>query len=295
MNRIGDYPLLKNTIEDTIETLATSITSSPTPRLDAQVLLSHVIQKPRAWLFTHKDQLLTSDEYLTFGEAAAQLKDGVPLPYIIGHWAFYGMDFFVSPDVLIPRPETELLVESALKWLTEHPDQVRILDVGTGSGNIAISLAYNNPDLLITVTDISPAALAVAQTNASRYQVDSRITFIQADIFLPNPCSLEIIQPPFDIITANLPYIPTETLRGLEIYGREPTLALDGGSDGLVLLRRFLQTAGDFTSPGGCILLEIEANQGKTGLKLAEDHFPQAKIIICQDLAGNDRLLIINT
>ena len=198
------------------------------------------------------------------------------------------MTFQLSPEVLIPRPETELLVEEALAWLTEFPGRRRAFDLGTGSGCIAVSLAKHCPDLAVIATDISPEAVNTARQNAHRHQVDRRITFRQGALWDP-------VEGRFDLICTNLPYIPTETLRRLPVYGREPTLALEGGPDGLDLLRKFLHQAPKFLGPGGLLLAEIEAGQGSAVLALAKENFPKSRVQVLSDLAGKDRLLRIES
>ncbi len=258
------------------------------PLLDLQVLLAHVLGRPRAWVLAHPDETLTQEQEAAFQAALARLEAGVPLPYILGHWEFYGLDFHLTPDVLIPRPETELLVETALHWIQAAPDgqSIQALDVGVGSGCIAIALAVHAPHIQLTAADLSPAALEVARLNAARHHVAERIKFYQADL-------LNFPAARFDLIVANLPYIPTSALKKLEIYGKEPTLALDGGPDGLALIRRLLTSAAAFIAPHGCLLLEIEASQGKSASLIAQQCFAHSKISLLTDLSGRERLLQI--
>lgn len=268
---------------------------SDTPNLDAQVLLAHVLGKPRAWLLAHPEMTLTPREERALEKALRQLESGIPLPYVLGRWQFFGLEFILRPEVLIPRPETELLVERALSWLRQsrvESRELRAVDVGTGSGCIAIALAANVPDVHIIATDISPIAIDVARQNAKKLGVADRIEFFCCDLF-PSQPTFDLRLSTFDLIVANLPYIPTETLRGLRVYGREPTLALDGGADGLDIIRRLLDLAPRHLAPGGLILLEIEASQGLSVLSLAYDAFAEAKISLHQDLAGKDRLVQI--
>lgn len=259
---------------------------SETADLDAQTLLAHILDKPRVWLAAHPETPLTPPQLASVEEAVSRLEAGVPLPYVVGRWQFYNLEFEVTPAVLIPRPETELLVERALLWLAAHPTRRMVADVGTGSGCIAVTLAVHRPNVRILATDISAEALDVARRNGSRHNVSGRIDFLHCDL-LPDD------SPRFDLICANLPYIPSATLHGLAVYGREPSLALDGGADGLDLIRRLLDVAPQRLSPGGMMLLEIEASQGLAVLSLAYDHFHAAKISLSKDLAGRDRLLQI--
>ena len=263
---------------------------SDTPALEAQVLLAHVLGKPRAWVLAHSEAELAPAEEDNINNYAARRENGEPLPYLLGHWEFYGLDFLVTPAVLIPRPETELLVERALDWLTQHPTHRRVADIGTGSGCIAVALTANIPDLQVIATDLSPQALALAQQNAARHGVAECITFVQADL-LDLPAGLHT--QPFDLVAANLPYIPRATLAELPVSHFEPSLALDGGKDGLDLIRQLLQQAPDYLSPQGCLMLEIETRQGEAACALAQAAFPQAQVKIMPDLAGHDRLVTI--
>lgn len=259
-----------------------------TPSLDAQVLLAHVCGRDRGWVLAHPEHTLDPEETLRLADGLAQLMAGVPLPYVLGSWEFYGLDFKVTPQVLIPRPETELLVDTALKWLRARPERRQAAEAGTGSGCIAVSLTVNLPDLEIAVTDISPQAADIARENAVRHQVDDRVQVLVGDL-------LEDLPGLFDLIAANLPYIPSQTLRQLPVYRREPILALDGGAEGLDLIARLIKQSAHKLASGGIALLEIEAGQGAQGQALAAEHFPNAKISVLRDLAGLDRLLTIQT
>jgi release factor glutamine methyltransferase len=256
--------------------------------LDSQTLLAHITGKPRSWVLAHPEAHLTAVQNSQLESDLAELAAGKPLPYVIGHWEFFGMDLDVTPDVLIPRPDTELLVERALNWLEQHPNSRKAVDVGTGSGCIAIALAARVRDLKLTATDISSLALEVARRNAEKYSVADRIDFHCCDL-LPKETQ------PHDLIVANLPYIPTETMKALPIYGKEPSLALDGGEDGLDLVRRLIMLASDSLAPEGLMLLEIESSQGIAALSLAYDTFSHASIHLHRDLANHDRLIEIQT
>ena len=265
---------------------------SDTPALDASVLIAHIINKPRTWVMAHPGLTLTPEQQNQLDDLLVQLERGKPFPYVLGYWEFFGMELDVTPDVLIPRPETELLVEKAIAWLQGSNVRQTVADVGTGSGAIAVSIAVNIPDAHILATDISHAALAVAKGNACKFKVSHRIDFVQCDVLPPHPDRLSTEQH-FDLICANLPYIPTGTLHGLPVYGREPTLALDGGEDGLDLFRKLMKVAPEWLAPNGLILLELEATRGIQALNLAYDMFSQAEIHLHQDLTGRDRLLEI--
>jgi len=279
-----------------------------TPDLDAQVLLAHVLDKPRAWVLAHPETIITPKQKLALEEALRQLESGVPLPYVLGKWEFFELEFKVTPEVLIPRPETELLVETAISWLRQRSainrwardtksvavdlGMLRVIDIGTGSGCIAIALAANLPEVRVEATDISPEAIDVAKRNAKKFCVSNRIEFLCCDLF-PTAGTFDFRLSTFNMIVANLPYIPTATLHGLPVYGREPTLALDGGADGLDIIRRLLVEAPRHLAPGGLILLEIEASQGAKVLSLAHEAFAEAEIHLHRDLSGHDRLLEI--
>ena len=240
----------------------------------------------------HPELILTTEQQNKLEESLQQLEVGEPFPYVLGHWEFFGLELDITSDVLIPRPETELLVEKAIAWLQESKVRRTVADVGTGSGAIAVSIAHNVSDAHILATDISLAALEVARGNACKFKVEHRIDFIQCDILPPHPDPLST-EGHFDLICANLPYIPTGTLHDLPIFGREPTLALDGGDDGLDLFRRLMKIAPEWLAPNGLILLEIEATRGIQALNLAFDMFSEAEIHLHQDLTGRDRLLEI--
>lgn len=258
---------------------------SDTALLDSQVLLASLLNRSRAWVLAHPEWELDEGQQHKIEQAVGRLESGEPLPYVLGHWEFYGLDFEITPDTLIPRPETELLVETALEWLKEHPDAGLTIDVGTGSGCIAVSLAHHLPHLRHIASDLSLPALKVARRNAERHAA-GRVEFVQSDLLPP------LTKSP-NIICANLPYIPTKTLRGLKVYGWEPAQALDGGVDGLAPIHRLIIQAKEQLALNGALLLEIEASQGETAQALARQAFPEGELEIRPDLAGRDRLLIV--
>lgn len=264
-----------------------------TPRLDAELLLAHCLDWDRARLHAHPEQSLNADQRRAFEALTHRHAQGEPLAYILGCQEFFGLDFFVNEQVLIPRPETELLVEEAIAWLQiREPDCKRLVvaDVGAGSGIIAVSLAVACPRLTLYATDISTGALQIAARNAKRHGVADRVQFIPGDLLAPLP-------EPAHLISANLPYVSQAEMAQLppHIARFEPRQALDGGPDGLTVVERLLAQAQDHLRPEGLILLEIGAAQGDAALACARRHFPAALIHVRQDYAARDRLLIIQT
>lgn len=257
---------------------------SDAPALEARALLEHVLERSRADLAAHPETQIRADQLQRLNDLLARLTAGEPLPYLTGRQEFYGLNFAVSPAVLIPRPETELLVENALTWLRHHPTHRRAAEAGIGSGCISVTLAVHTPDLQIAATDRSRAALDMAAANAARHNVRERIALLQADLLTP-------LRGPFDIVCANLPYIPGATLAGLRVRHYEPRLALDGGADGLDCIRALLSDAHRWLAPGGLLLLEIEASQGQTACQAARRALPAARIDLLHDLAGLPRLV----
>jgi release factor glutamine methyltransferase len=259
---------------------------SESPYLDSVVLLSHITGFTKSQILANPDPSLSSKQQKQLDQALTRIKAGTPLPYLIGEWEFFQYMFKINPDVLIPRPETEGLVQLALAWLKEHPQQRTCLEIGTGCGCIAVSLAKNIPDLKIIATDISSSALQIAKENAQRHQVDGQIQFQERDL-------LTGMDDKVDLIVANLPYIPTEKLKSLSVYSREPILALDGGSDGLLYITKVLKSARQHIRLNGAIFLELDEESGASALTLAREVWPGMTLRLSQDLAGQDRYLSI--
>jgi len=268
------------------------VSTSTSALLDSQVLLSHLTNKPRTWLLSRPEATVNDEIENQYLNGIDQMVAGVPLPYIVGQWEFFGMTFELTPDTLIPRPETELLVEHALAWAHAHPGDKNVLDVGTGSGCIAIALAKHDPKLHATALDISHAALIVASHNAHAHQVQRRVHFVQADMrdpfpfYLDHPCR-------FDIICSNPPYIPKSNLATVPVSQHEPRLALDGGENGIELITALLPQAALLLNPGGLFLMEIDTSHADKAKTLTADHFPEADIHLQFDLAGKDRLIVV--
>ena len=223
-------------------------------RLDAETLLLHVLGKDKAWLMAHPEEEIPAAEAGRYAKLLERRYRGEPIQYITGETEFYGLPFRVTPDVLIPRPETEHLVEKAL-GLASGLSPIRILDIGTGSGAIAIALAHHLPDAQIIAVDISPAALAIARENADRNTVAIR--------FLESNLLGAVSGEEFDMIVSNPPYVPTADRDSLsvEVRDHEPALALFAGKDGLDIYRRLIPVAFAALTSGGHLLLEIGYDQ----------------------------------
>jgi len=256
-------------------------------RLDAAILLAYALGMTRAQLHAHPQSQLSSAELANYRQLIQRRARREPVAYIVGHKEFYGLDLFVDNRVLIPRPETELLVEKAIE-ISQR--QAVVADVGTGSGAIAVSLAVHLPRILVYATDASPGVLEVAARNCRRHGVEDRVHLLQGHLLEPLP-------EPVDLIAANLPYVSESELAQLppEINCYEPREALDGGPDGLDHIRRLLAQAAGHLKPGGVVLLEIGATQGEAVVALAKHRFPAAKVEIVRDYAGLDRVVIVRT
>jgi release factor glutamine methyltransferase len=263
---------------------------SPNAKLDARLLLEHVLGVGHSWLVAHGDVALTAvreNQYRQLLDRAARHE---PIPYLVGHAPFFDLDFIVTPAVLIPRPETEQLVELAAAWGEERPSghlPCHIVDAGTGSGCLPVMLARRLPQAVIEATDISAAALAIARQNARRHAPD-RIQFHQGHLLDP-------IRQPIDLLTANLPYVTDAEWTMLDdgVKWYEPAVALKGGADGLDLIRQLLQQAVTKLNPGAAIFLEIGWQQGTAVPDLARSFFPAAHVELVQDFAGHDRIVVI--
>jgi release factor glutamine methyltransferase len=236
----------------------------PEARREAGSLLEHIVGCDRTFLITHADDLLNADDMQRYNALVTRRAAGEPLQYLTGQQEFYGLEFEVTPDVLIPRPETELLIEKALllikeKTKTEKTDVLSICDLGTGSGCIAVTLLHLMPHARATALDISTNALRVAARNAARHNVSERLTLIESDCF----AALEGTSAQFDLIASNPPYINEADLDNLqrEVREHEPRLALTPGADGLRMIRRLLADAPRFVIPDGHLLIEIGYDQ----------------------------------
>lgn len=259
--------------------------TSSTASLDAQLLMADVIEADRAHVIAHPERELTDDQAARFAALTERRSAGEPMAYIFGRRAFYDREMLVSPAVLIPRPETEMLVELAIGAAQTRRTDCVAVDIGTGSGAIAVTFAAHVPQATVYAVDLSAAALALARQNAELNQV--QITFMAGDLLAP------LIERGItvNVLLANLPYITSEEVPQLDVSRYEPTLALDGGADGLDLIRRLMQDAPRVLRSGGLVLLEIGAEQGPACAALVAAALPQAQVAIIQDYAGLDRIV----
>jgi release factor glutamine methyltransferase len=257
------------------------------PRLAVEVVLAHALEVSRTQLLTRTDEPLTPDQLIRAQRDLDRLVNGEPLAYVVGHKEFYDVDLLTDPRALIPRPETECLIEHALQAVADHPAPL-IADVGTGCGAIAVTLAKHLPHAHVIATDLSPDALDLARENARHIGVADRIEFRAGSL-------LEPITEALDLLAANLPYIDDKDWPYLAktIRGHEPKMAFLGGPDGLDLVRGLLRDAPRVTHLDSLILLEIGAYQGDAVTEIARQHFPRAYIEIKPDYAGLDRLAVI--
>jgi len=249
-------------------------------RLECELLLRHILAVGQVQLYLDFDCELNPEQEEDFWRLIGRRLSGEPTAYIIGHREFYGLDFYVEPSVLIPRPESELLVEHALQ-LTQTHTVSSIADIGTGCGAIAVSLALNLPQAKIYATDISASALKVALLNCQKHAVVSRICLLQGDLLEPLP-------EPVDLIIANLPYVRE---RELGSAGFEPLLALNGGRDGLEKIFQLCRQVGGKLRPDGSLLLEIGQGQAKTVTAFLHRLSPSARIEVLPDLSDIDRVI----
>jgi release factor glutamine methyltransferase len=262
--------------------------ASATPRLDAELLLAHALGVGRAHVLAGGASPLTAEQLGGFRGLVARRAELEPVAYLVGHKEFFGLDFVVDRRVLVPRPETELLVELALERLNVRAfGRLNVADIGTGSGCIAIALAKHLPSAELIAVDVSPGALQVAAANAERHGVADRVRLVQGDLLAP-------LDRPVDLLVSNPPYtVLGEIDEGVRRH--EPRGALDGGPDGLDLYRRLLAEAPAKLRRNGAALLEIGATQGAAVSELAREHFPGARISLHKDLAGLDRVVIIES
>lgn len=282
-------PSLRQVIQQTHHTLEES--HIPDARLEAEVMIMNVLRIPRQDLFAQQESEVSPQQEQALAQIIERRLKREPLAYILGYKEFYGVNLLVNPSVLIPRPETESLVEHALFMALMGMDtrELVIADVGTGTGAIAINLAIHLPAARIYAIDSTDPVLDVASYNIRSHNVADRIRLLKGDL-------LESLEEPVDLIIANLPYVPTDRIPTLQPEIQwEPKEALDGGPDGLDAIRRLLhQAAGDKLKEHGIIIIELDPEQVPPVKELAQELFPEAELTVEKDLAQQDRMFVIN-
>lgn len=254
------------------------------PRLDAEVLLAHVLNCRRLDLYVDAQKILPLEKILRFNDLISRRLEKIPVAYLTGTREFMGLNFSVTPDVLIPRPDTEILTEFVGEFLRTRGNST-FADIGTGSGAICVSIAKFIKTARAVAVDVSPKALAVAELNARKFYVDDRIEFFCGDLFSPLEGKI------FDAIVSNPPYIPTGDLPTLQAEVQsEPTLALDGGLDGLNFYRRLAEASPKFLATGGLLAVEVGINQAST-VKEIFTRAAFADVEILRDLSGLERVV----
>ena len=255
-------------------------------RLESELLLRHALRIGQVQLYQEPERRLAPREEAGFWRLVERRLGGEPTAYITGRREFYGLSFSVDSSVLVPRPESELLVDAALQIVRSRP-VTRVAEIGTGCGAIAIILALSLPEARIYATDISEPALKVARLNCQNHGVADRICLLAGDMLDPLPG-------PVDLIVANLPYVPELEVSRLGLADFEPLLALDGGRDGLEKIGRLCSGVGDRLRPGGFLLLEMGQGQGRAVTALLRRLFPSAGVEVTPDLAGIDRVVVLS-
>ena len=260
---------------------------STTPRLDAEVLLAHTLELGRASLLAHTDDYMAIDKQAQFEAFISRRAVGEPVAYLTGHKEFYGLDLFVTPEVLIPRPETEHAVDACLELLPSGQAS-RLADIGTGSGAILVAVTVSRPHLTAYGTDISQGAIAVAQRNCELHKVSERVKLYVGNL-------LEPLEERVNMIVANLPYVPPGEAAP-DVAAWEPQMALfGGGEDGTALIREFLAMAPRYLLPGGSVIMEVAYSQGNITADMAQVAFPGSAVEVRKDLAGLDRIVVLRT
>lgn len=261
--------------------------NSSSPRLDAEVLLAHLLGGGRASLLARSTDSLDAQLLHRYDELIGRRGTGEPVAYLTGHKEFYGFDFYITPDVLVPRPETESAVDACLQVLP-HDEMRQMADIGTGCGAIVVAVCKQRPLVTAYATDISPQAIEVARHNCRTHGVEAQATLYVGHL-------LEPLTGPVDVIVANLPYVPPGEA-SIDVATWEPQVAVfGGGEDGTALIREFLCHAPRYLRPGGTVIMESAHSQGKTVSDLARTAFPGSRVEVRKDLAGYDRIIVVQT
>jgi release factor glutamine methyltransferase len=261
----------------------------PDSRIEAEVLVRHALEVERATFYASLDQDLSLGEVTRVDTLVERRLSGEPLPYITGSREFYGLDFVVDERVLIPRPETELLVDKVVEFAGDEPDgrPLTVADVGTGSGVIAVALTTQLPQAKVVAIDVSKAALEVAAINASRHGVDDRVELRVGDLLGP-------LDGPVDVIVSNPPYLTDEEMAGLPVeLRREPPVSFRGGEDGLSVTSRLIERAPDYLEPRGLLAVEVGHGQATAVMDMAQRAFSTAEVDCYEDLAGVPRVVSV--
>ena len=280
--------ILREVLQQTHQTLESS--DIPDARLEAEVMVMNVMRMPRQDIFSHQENEVSPQQEQDLAQIVERRRLREPLAYILGYKEFYGVNLLVTSDVLIPRPETETMVEHALfmSLMGMETTELVIADVGTGTGAIAINLAIHLPAARIYAVDVADPVLDVASYNIRSHNVADRVTLCKGDLLEPLP-------EPVDLIVANLPYIPSDRISTLQPEVQwEPRGALDGGADGLDLIGRMLSQSPAKLKEHGIILLELDPEQVPAAEELVRQHLPEATTSVEQDLSHQDRILVVN-
>jgi release factor glutamine methyltransferase len=258
---------------------------SETAEIEVNAILCNVLNKDLAWCLTNSNFVLDQPKVHELNEKIISLLAGIPLPYVLGTIEFFGNQFFVDENVLIPRPETELLVETAIEWINRHNKTMKVIDVGCGSGIIIISILKRFSQIKGFGLDISRKALNISKGNKNYHNINY-LEFVQMDC-------LSGIGSKFDVIVANLPYIPADHLSDLKVSKFEPDLALNGGEDGLLIINRLIEQIPSHLNSPGLALLEIQFDQSARVIQKAKNYLPKATVSIIKDYSSHDRIIRI--
>ena len=255
-------------------------------RLDAEVLLAHVLKMRRLYLYVHLELNLVDEDINAYKELLHRRVAHVPVAQLIGNKEFMGLEFNITPDVLIPRPETEIMVQMAIEILGPIKQPITVADIGTGSGAIAVSMLHYLDNVTADATDISKPAIAVARSNAEKFGVGNRLNLFEGNLTEP------LVGRTYDAILSNPPYIPSKVIDTLqdEVREYEPSTALDGGADGLDFYRRLIEDSPKLLLKGGFLAVEIGFDQAEAVTNLARRHFREVEVV--KDLSQNDRVVV---
>ena len=263
------------------------------PRLSAELLLAHVLAVPRIKLYTDYERSLDASQLSAYRDLVRRAAEDEPVAYLTGRAHFFNLEFTVTRDVLIPRPDTETLVENVIQLIRHQADlaNCRVLDLCTGSGCIAAAIAHNVKNAVVVATDINSAAVAIARENLERLGLAQRVVVEEGDLF--SPLGKMVDRQPFHLLVANPPYIPSGQIAQLDrsVRDYEPLSALDGGLDGLAIHRRILSESPPHLFPGAHIFLEIAFDQADLARQIAAEHSEFTDVRIFKDHAGNNRVL----